>query len=407
MSSTKSADPFGSWMLNKLKLKNRIVKTATFEGLTPAGVPGDKLEAFHERYAQGGSGVITVAYGAVNNDARTFDDQMCMQDDHVIEALKKVTTRIHKHNAAASIQLAHCGMQTKYSNLSSKRFSKGASYGINTYGLFAGIPFIKPLKEAEILQIVDDYASAAKRAIEAGFDIIELHMGHGYLFSQFLCPAVNRRRDKFGGSIENRARFALMSVKKVREAIGPDVPIFVKLNVKDGFKGGLTVEDSIKVAKMIEADKAASMLVLTGGFSSKNPMYLFRGQSPIKPLIQMQKSLVNKIIYTLAARNFPSMPFKEMYFLENAKKIRAEVKMPIALVGGIKSLASFYKTMEEGFDAIVLGRALINQPNLPSIYKNKEAEVSNCISCNRCVAHIDGDDGVICPLLTDEVQATA
>ena len=407
MSSSKSADPFSPWTLNKLGLKNRIIKTATFEGLAPDGAPGEKLAAFHERFAEGGSGVVTVAYGAVNNDARTFDDQMCMQDDHVIKALKNVTERIHNHGASASIQLAHCGMQTKYSKLSSKYFSKGASYGINTYGLFAGIPFIKPLTEAEIIQIADDYASSAVRAVEAGFDIIELHMGHGYLFSQFLCPAVNRRKDKFGGSIENRARFPLMAVRKVREAIGPDIPIFVKLNVRDGFEGGLSVEESLEVAKMVEADGAASLLVLTGGFSSKNPMYLFRGKSPIKPLIKMQKSFINKLIYTLAARNFPDMPFKEMYFLENAKKIRAEIKMPIALVGGIKSLSSFYKTIEEGFDAIVLGRALINQPDLPKLYTNKEAEVSNCISCNRCVAHIDADDGVVCPLLTDETQAVA
>ncbi len=407
MSTQSVSNPFSNWSLNKVELKNRIIKTATFEGLAPAGMPGEKLAKFHERFAEGGSGIVTVAYGAVNNDARTFDDQMCMLDDDVINQLKNVTAGIHKHGAAASIQLAHCGMQTKYSKLSSKYFSKGASYGINAYGLFAGIPFVKPLTESEIEQIVADYATSAQRAVEAGFDIVELHMGHGYLFSQFLCPAVNRRKDKFGGSIENRARFPLMAVRAVREAIGPDVPIIVKLNVKDGFEGGLTLEDSIQVAKMVEADGAASMLVLTGGFSSKNPMYLFRGKSPIKPLIKMQKSFINKLIYTLAARNFPDMPFKEMYFLENAKKIRAEVSMPIALVGGIKSLESFEKTMEEGFDAIVLGRALINQPDLPNLYKNKDTAVSNCISCNRCVAHIDADDGVVCPLLTEELELTA
>lgn len=403
---TAAPSPFEPWKLGGLKIKNRLIKTATFEGLTPGGVVSDKFGDFHERFAAGGVGVVTVAYGAVNDDARTFDDQMCMKDDAVIDALKKVTKRIHKHGASASIQLAHCGMQTKYSGLSSKPFSKSAKWGINPYGLFSGIPFVKPLSEAEILQIVDDYGEAAARAVEAGFDIIELHMGHGYLFSQFLSPGSNRRRDKFGGDVEGRSLFARLAIKKVRERVGPKVPIFVKLNVKDGYEGGLSNEEAIEAAKLVEADGAASMLVLTGGFSSKNPMYLFRGKSPIKPMVKMQKTFVNRLVYTLAARNFPDMEFKEMYFLENAKKIKAALSgLPVCLVGGVKSLSSYHTIMEEGFDAISLGRALIHEPNLPNLYASGEKETSGCISCNRCVAHIDADDGVICPMIRDEELA--
>lgn len=400
--SEQAPSPFEPWQLGSLTLRNRVIKAATFEGLTQGGMPSAKLASFHERFAAGGAGVVTVAYGAVNDQARTFDDQMCMQDDDVIEALKNVTGAIHKHGAAASIQLAHCGMQSKYTKLTSRPFSRGASWGINTFGLFGGIPFIKPLKEAEIVQIAEDYGTAAKRAIAAGFDMVELHMGHGYLFSQFLCPAVNRRRDKFGGSLENRLRFARMAINNVREALGPDVPISVKMNVKDGFNGGLTNEEAVAAAKILESDGAASLLVLTGGFSSKNPMYFFRGTSPIKPLIKMQKNFINKMVYTLASRNFPDMPFKEMYFLENARNIRKAVKMPIALVGGIKSLASFKTVMEEGFEGIVLGRTLIHDPNLPNLYAEGEQSTSGCISCNRCVAHIDADDGVICPINHNE-----
>jgi len=263
------------------------------------------------------------------------------------------------------------------------------------------------MSDRDILQIIDDYGHAAARAVEAGFDIIELHMGHGYLFSQFLCPAVNKRKDRWGGSVENRARFGRMAIQKVRECVGPSVPISVKMNVKDGFDGGLTNEDAIEIAKLIDQDGAASMLVLTGGFSSKNPMYFFRGQSPIKPMIKIQKTFINRMVYTLAARNFPDMPFKEMYFLDNARKIKDAVKMPVALVGGIKSLESFRKTLDEGFAAIALGRALIHEPNLPDIYARGEKEVSGCISCNRCVAHIDADDGVVCPVTLDKLNNIA
>lgn len=405
--ATKVPSPFKPWKLGKLKIKNRIAKAATFEGLTGGGVPGEKFAEFHERYAAGGSGIVTVAYGAVNSDARTFDDQMCMKDDHVIESLKKVTARIKSHGAAASIQLAHCGMQTNFAGNSTKPFSKGASYGLNLYGLFSGIPFIRPMSDADILTIIDDYGSAAARAVEAGFDIIELHMGHGYLFSQFLCPAVNKRKDRWGGSIENRSRFARMAIQKVREMIGPDIPVIVKMNVTDGFKGGLTNEDAIEAAEMVDQEGAASMIVLTGGFSSRNPMYFFRGQSPIKPLIKMQKSFIKRMVYTLAARNFPDMPFEEMYFMEQAKRIKDAVSLPVGLVGGVKSLSSFNKVMEEGFATIVLGRALIREPDLPTLYATGKKEESSCISCNRCVAHIDADEGVICPLTKDELEQAA
>ncbi len=393
----KKPESFKAWKLGKLKLKNRIIKAATFEGLTKGGEPGEKLGNFHEKFAAGGSGIVTVAYGAVNQDARTFDDQMCMQEDAVVAQLKKITARIKRHGAAASIQLAHCGTQTKFSRLSSKPFALGAKWGINPYGMFSGIPFTRPLRDAEIMKIVDDYGRAAQRAVEAGFDIVELHMGHGYLFSQFLCPAVNKRKDQWGGSIENRARFGRLAIQKVRESIGADVPIIVKLNVEDGFKGGLETDEALEVAKMIEADGAATMLVLTGGFSSKNPMFFFRGPSFIKPLIEQQKNIVGRLVYSLAARNFPDMPFKEMYFLEKARRFRQTLKMPIGLVGGIKSLASYETVIAEGFDAIVLGRTLIHDPNLPNLYGSGVQTESGCITCNRCVAHIDGDDGVICP----------
>ncbi|HCN32425.1 MAG: NADH:flavin oxidoreductase [Candidatus Micropelagos sp.] len=398
---------FESWKLGNLTLKNRIIKAATFEGLAQGGVPDERLVQFHEKFAAGGAGVVTVAYGAVNEDARTFDHQMCMQDDRVMGVLKKVTSAIHKHGAAASLQLAHCGMQTRYSKLSSKPFSFSASWGLNPYGLLAGIPFMRPMPEKVIEQTCDDYAISAKRAVEAGFDMLELHMGHGYLFSQFMSPAYNKRRDKFGGNLENRMRFPRLALRRVREAVGPDVPIVVKLNLQDGFEGGSTLDDCIEASKIIEQDGDASLLVVTGGFSAKSPMYLFRGPSAIKPLIAIQKNLIAKLVYTLAAKKFPDMPFKEMFFLDDAKKVREAVKMPIALVGGIKSLANFKTVMHEDFDGIVLGRTLIHEPDLPKIYETGEQSTSGCISCNRCVAHIDSDDGVICPINVEMASEAA
>jgi 2,4-dienoyl-CoA reductase-like NADH-dependent reductase (Old Yellow Enzyme family) len=202
-------------------------------------------------------------------------------------------------------------------------------------------------------------------------------------------------------------RFPRLALRRVREAVGPDVPIVVKLNLQDGFEDGSTLDDCIEASKIIEQDGDASLLVLTGGFSAKSPMYLFRGPSAIKPLIAIQKNLIAKLVYTLAAKKFPDMPFKEMFFLDDAKKVREAVKMPIALVGGIKSLANFKTVMHEDFDGIVLGRTLIHEPDLPKIYETGEQSTSGCISCNRCVAHIDSDDGVICPINVEMASEAA
>ncbi len=399
--SQQKIDPFAPWTLRGLELKNRFIKAATFEGHCPGGRPDrEGLAAFHEAFAKGGAGLCTVSYGSVEPGGRTFDDQMCLSDD-ILDDLKYVTEKIHGQGAKASIQLAHCGGLSKWSGWSGRR-ARGPSAGFNGMGTFIGSPLIRPLKVEELKQLAEDYQNAAKRTVEAGFDALELHMGHGYLLSQFLCPRINKRQDDYGGSQENRARFPLEVLRAVREGVGNSVPIIVKMNLRDGFRGGVELEDSVRFAKQLEANDADA-LVLSGGFSGRNAMYLFRGPTFVEELIKVQRRKVDKLIYRMARPSLRSQPFEELYFLKHARKVRAEVNLPLICVGGVQSLASVHRALEEVYDALQLGRALIHDPALVDHYRDGVKTESGCTVCNLCVAEMDRD-GVKC-VLNDDLPA--
>ncbi len=394
-------DPFAPWTLRSLELPNRFIKAATFEGHCPGGRPDrEGLGQFHEAFARGGIGLCTVSYGSIEPGGRTFDDQMCLQDD-ILDDLKAITDRIHQHGAKAAIQLAHCGNTSKWSGWIGKR-ARGPSNGFNSLGTFVGTPFARALKKHELAELTRQYQSAAERAKTAGFDAVELHMGHGYLLSQFLSPAVNKRKDEYGGSAENRARFPIEVLRSVREGIGDDMPIIIKMNLRDGFRGGVEIEDSIMTAKLLE-EHGADALVLSGGFSSKNAMYLFRGPTFVEELIKVQRRKIDKLVYRMARPVLRSQPFEELYFLELAKQLRAEVSLPLICVGGVQSLDSVHRALAEGYQAVQLGRALIHDPALVHHYQEGIKTESGCTVCNLCVAEMDRD-GVRC-VLNDALPA--
>lgn len=394
-------DPFGPWSLRGLEMRNRFVKAATFEGHCRGGRPDrEGLAAFHECFARGGVGLCTVSYGAVEPGGRTFDDQMCLKDD-ILDELRHVTDVIHSHGAKTSIQLAHCGNMSKWSGWVGKR-ARGPSAGFNGLGAFIGSPLSRALKQRELPQLAEDYRVSAERAVQAGFDAVELHMGHGYLLSQFLSPAVNRRQDAYGGTLEGRMRFPLEVVAAVRAGVGDSVPIIVKMNLRDGFRGGLEIDDSIEIAKRLE-QHGVDALVLTGGFNARNAMYLFRGPTFIHELIKVQRRRIDKLVYRMAARTLRSLPFEELYFLDLARQVRDAVSLPLICIGGVQSLASVHQAMREGFAAVALGRALIHDPALVTHYQEGSKAESGCTICNLCVAEMDRN-GVRC-VLNDDLPA--
>jgi 2,4-dienoyl-CoA reductase-like NADH-dependent reductase (Old Yellow Enzyme family) len=222
--------PFAPARLGPLSLRNRIVKAATFEGMCPGGTPSEALVALHRRIAQGGAALSTVAYCSTAPDGRTYDHQMWMRED-IVPILRRLTDAVHAEGAAAALQVGHSGLFASRSVAGSRPLAPSRVF--NTYGL----SFSRPMTGEDMARVAGDFARAAALAGEAGFDAVELHLGHGYLLSQFLSPATNRRRDAFGGPLDARLRFPLEVVRRVREALGPGRALIAKTNLSDGFPG--------------------------------------------------------------------------------------------------------------------------------------------------------------------------
>jgi 2,4-dienoyl-CoA reductase-like NADH-dependent reductase (Old Yellow Enzyme family) len=380
-------DAFAPARLGGLTLRNRVIKTATYEGMCPAGVPSDALVEHHRALAAGGVALTTVAYCAVSPDGRTFAEQMCMRPE-TVSPLRRVTDAVHREGGAASLQLGHCGWFTKNRALSTW-LPRGPSFVVNQYGISAGKPVGLAMSERDIAGVIDDFGRAAGLAREAGFDAVELHLGHGYLLSQFLSPATNRRSDRFGGALESRARLSLDVLRRVREVVGAGFPVLCKTNLRDGFRGGLELADSVALARLLETG-GADALVLSGGFTSKSPFYLFRGRRPLAEMIAAEKSRLQKLALAWFGENvIREYPFEEMFFLKEAREVRAAVRMPLVLLGGIVSRANVDDAMAEGFDFVALGRALIADPDLVNRMAADRGARSRCTHCNVCVAEMD------------------
>ena len=236
---------------------------------------------------------------------------------------------------------------------------------------------------------------AALLARKAGFDAIELHAGHGYLLSQFMSPFTNKRQDEYGGSLENRMRFANDVLRQLRLALGNEYPILVKMNIRDGMKGGLEPEEAATAAKMF-ATSGASALIPSSGFTSKPPFYMLRGSLPIKEMVQNQQNFLNKLGLLLFGKFLvQKYTFNSMFLLDGANKIRQAVNIPVIYIGGAVSKSDMIKAIDMGFDFIQIGRATIRNPDFVNHLAQGLIVASDCDHCNRCVAAMDAG-GVYC-----------
>lgn len=399
------ASPFDSFQLAGLSLHNRIVKTATFEGMTPGGIPNENLIRHHTDLAKGGVGMTTVAYCGVSTNGRTFADQMHMHAG-VADPLKRLTDSVHAAGAKVSGQMAHCGFFSKNHEMTLKR-PLGPSFCLNAYGLMSGYPFGGAMSLADIDRTVEEYAESARFMVGVGFDALEIHMGHGYLLSQFISPSSNRRRDDYGGPLENRMRFPLRVVAAVREAVGSRVPILCKLNLSDGFRGGLELPEAVRAAQMLEA-AGVDALVLSGGFTSKTALYLLRGGRPLDAMVAVEKNPLQKITLKVFGKVvIRELPFQPLFFMEMAKEVRRAVKIPLVYLGGITGLDDMQTVMDEGFELMAMGRALIADPDMINRLQSGGAYATDCNRCNLCVTAMDTPDGVRCVRFEDGYPQSA
>jgi 2,4-dienoyl-CoA reductase-like NADH-dependent reductase (Old Yellow Enzyme family) len=389
-------DVFEPATLGPLALRNRILKAATYEGMSPNGVPSPALTNLHRNLAAHGVGLTTVAYCAVSEAARTFPNQLWLSP-RSRGPLSELTRAVHDEGGAVSLQLAHAGFFSKL-RAPNGRAPRGPSLAWNAYGAAAGLPIARAMDERDIANVIDDFARAASTAVELGFDALELHLGHGYLLSQFLSAATNRRRDRWGGSLANRMRLPLTVATRVREAVGRGIAIVAKMNLADGFEGGLTLDESIGVAKALEASGAVDLLVPSGGFTSRTPFYLLRGGLPLAKMAAAQPDVLSRVgMRVLGGVILDRYDFEEAFFLEQARALRAAVRMPVALLGGLVTKDNLATARREGFDFVVLGRALIADPDLVPRMQRGELTRTRCNACNECVAEMDRG-GVRCVL---------
>lgn len=380
--STDGAGPFEPGRLGPLELRNRIIKAATFEGVMPRGQVSRELVDFHVRVARGGAALTTVAYCAVSRNGRVSPHTMVM-DEATAPGLQQLTDAVHEEGAAIAAQLGHAGLvaqghsRRRPSIAPSTRFSPPA----------AGI--VRAATAAQIEETVADFARSARIARAAGFDAIEIHLGHNYLLSSFLSPNLNRRRDEYGGSVENRMRFARRVVDAVRTEVGDGMAVWAKFNMADGVPKGLWLDESLPMARILEADGQLDALELTGGSSLLNGMYFFRGDVPMKEFAAAQPAHVRPALRLLGRKLFPRLPFEEAFFLELARQFRAELDLPLIYLGGVNERETLDRIIgDEGFQFVAMARALLRDPDLPNKLADGRASHGLCVHCNKCMATI-------------------
>ena len=379
---------FSPVAIGGLTLRNRAVRAGCFEGMSPGGEVTEKLIEHHRRVAAGGVAMTTLSYCSVSKDGRAFGHELWMRPE-ILPQLRRFTAAVHAEGAAAAIRLGHCGF------FASPRVIGRRPLGASPKLCLFRLSFCSEMTEDDIAEKIGDFAAAASLAKEAGFDAVEIHAGHGYLLSQFLSPWTNHRRDDYGGSLENRCRFPVEVVRAVRARVGADYPVVVKMNQRDGMRGGLELDEAVEVARSFEA-AGASALVASCGFTAATPLFMLRGGRPVREMARAQANLLYKLSLALfgwvMVRRYS---FEPLFLLEGARRVRDAVRIPVGYLGGALSREHVDSLIAEGFAFVQLGRATIRDPDFVNNLAGGKVSASDCDHCNRCVAAMSAH-GVEC-----------
>lgn len=380
--SCEAPDVFNPAKLGPLTLRNRVIKAATFEARTPDALVTDDLIEYHRLPAAGGVAMTTVAYCTVSPGGRTGGNQIWMRP-HAVPGLRRLTEAIHAEGAAISAQIGHAGP------VADARSNQATALAPVRFFNPIAMRFAQKATREDIDDVLAAHAHAARLAVDAGFDAVEIHLGHNYLASAFLSPLLNRRDDEFGGSLQNRAKVARGLVMAVRRAVRQQVAVTAKLNMTDGIRGGITVDEALTTARWLQDDGGLDAIELTAGSSLVNPMYLFRGDAPVKEFAAAFKPPLRWGIRMTGHRFFREYPYRDAYLLREARLFRAELTIPLILLGGITNRTTMDLAMAEGFEFVAMARALLAEPDLVNRIAAEGSQVrSACTHCNQCMATI-------------------
>lgn len=356
---------FDSIQIADVILKNRFVRSATWEGMCDsAGKVTSQLLEYYRRLAQGGAGLIITGYSYVREDGKQLPGKMGICEESHLDGLRQLTEAVHQEGGIVFCQLVHAGGQTTSKVIGSQPLAPSATG-------FAGYQEIpREMTADDIKTVVTAFGASANRAKQAGFDGVQLHGAHGYLINQFLSPLCNQRQDAYGGSIEKRMTFLEEVYKEVRSAVGSSYPITIKLTATDHLAGGLQPRDSVEIARRlgqlgIDAIEVSSGTAVSGTLG------------PVRKDIDG--------------------PAKEAYNAELAHMIKQAVEVPVMLVGGLRSHDVMQKLLNEGkSDLFALSRPLIREPDLPHILRREHSYTTSCISCNHCFRPGLKGEGIHC-----------
>ncbi|MDK2938493.1 MAG: hypothetical protein PWQ51_657 [Methanolobus sp.] len=343
-------------MLGNMEVPNRFVRSATHEWMAESdGTPTNRIGDMYEELARGEVGLIITGYAYVNPNGKSDNLQQGIYDDKFIEPYRKIVSRVHEYESKIVVQIVHGGRQTMMTADNPVILAPSAV----TNKRNGTTP--EEMTEEEVLQTIEDFANAARRAKEAGFDGVQLHAAHGFLLSNFISPYTNRRKDRWGGSTEKRTQVILDIIDRIHEMIGDEFPILVKLNATDGFPEGtknvLDAPECVEIAKIL-ASNGVCAIEVSGG------------------IVEAGQQMFRTKINTADA---------EAYYRGYSKMIKEAVDVPVMVVGGIRSKYVIEQLLTDGYaDMVSLCRPLICEPDLVSKFKNGDIEVAKCVSCNLC-----------------------
>lgn len=343
---------FDTTKINGMEMRNRFVRSATYEAMAePDGRVTDKLLDCMAELARGQVGLIITGHAHVRQEGQAGPRQMGIHSDEMLDGLTRVASTVHDNGGRVAVQLAHAGKN---------------GIGRGDFAPLAPSEVVEKdkIKAAEmtvedIQRTVTAFGDAAQRAVESGFDAVQIHAAHGYLLSQFLSPYYNRRKDAYGGSLENRASFLVQVYQEIRQRVGTAFPVMVKINSEDFLDGGITAAESIEVCHMLEELGMDAVEFSGGTFESGR--------------------------YVPSRTGTAESEDREAYYREAAKRYKREIGMPLILVGGFLSYPIAREVVKLGItDYVALARPLIREPHLIKRWGEKDRRKAECISCNLC-----------------------
>ena len=374
-----------------MKLKNRIIRSATYEGMVDKnGFPTEKLKNLYVRLSKGGVGAIITGFRVVqaNGKSSGLNDAM-IDNNKSIEAYKEITDAVHEYDTPIIMQLSHCGRQTRSQITGLPTVAPSA-----LRDAFYSEDMPKSLSEDEINELINSFVSAIIRAQEAGFDGVQLHLAHGYLLSEFLSSYANHRKDQWGGSTANKYRIIDEIFKKAKEQVG-DYPILAKINAHDGRKNGMRIEEAVIIAQMLEESGCAAIEVSCG--TVEDGLYTIRGEKlpaeaameymfKYKSLPGFVKAIAKPILKTVMQQLKPLLK----YNLDAATRIKDTVNIPVIVVGGINNINDINDIIKKkNMDFVSMCRPFIIEPDIVNKFKHGTQTTSKCIMCNHCIMIVE------------------